>query len=228
MAINTAFWSLRYEMEMSLIFPVVCYLISLLPSLGAVGFAVLIELIGMGEFHWISARMPAELQTTILWASAFVLGAILAKERECINAWYHRLPRPLHYLLLAVVALAYYRGPGTTATTNIPAACGVIILAEGCRARFWLDSPIAEYLGKISYSLYLVHGTVLFGTFILLYGKIPTWGVVGIYLALSFGLSHLFCEYIEIPSMKLGKWLTQRKRQSPVQLTQVEAADEIA
>jgi peptidoglycan/LPS O-acetylase OafA/YrhL len=207
-AINTAFWSLRYEMEMSLIFPAVCLLLRKLPLIGSIGMAGSMEFVGMGK---LPMHIPLEVQMTILWASAFVFGAICSKERLRFLGWYERLNTPCRYLLLYVVVIGYFRGGFATETSNIPAACGVIILAECCRARFWLATPISEYLGKISYSLYLVHGTVLFATFILLYGKAPTWLVIGIYLVTAFGLSHLFWKFIEKPTMDLGKALTKKR-----------------
>lgn len=215
---NTAFWSLRYEMEMSIVFPLICYVLLKLPSLGGLVLALGMELIGMGRVHFLAHHMPQELQTTILWASAFVFGALLSKERSRVISWYESLNRPCRYLLFYVIVIGYFRGGFATEISNIPAACGVIVLAECCRARYWLTFPVAEYLGKISYSLYLVHGTVLFATFILLYGKMPTWLVIGIYFILTFGLSHLFCVWIEIPTMKLGKLLTKKRYTLTVQI----------
>jgi len=210
-AINPAFWSLTVEMEMSILFPVLCYIVRSLPLLGSVAFALGLEIIGIGRYPVISAKIPSEIGTALLWGSAFVFGALLSKERSRFMGWYERLNRPCRYLFLFVVVMGYFRGNGTTELSNIPAACGVIVLAECCRARFWLAFPVASYLGKISYSLYLIHATVLFATLILLYGKVPTSLVIGIYLAAAFGLSHLFCIWIEIPTMNLGRTLTKKR-----------------
>lgn len=209
-AINLAFWSLKFEMEMSILFPAICWIVRALPVFGAFAFAAGMEIIGIGRFPWLMPNMPTEVQDAILWASAFMFGALLSKERSRFIAWYNRLNQPCRYLFLYVVVMGYFRG-SVTELSNIPAACGVIVLAECCRARFWLAFPIAEYLGKISYSLYLIHGTVLFATLILLYGKIPTSLVVAIYLIAAFAISHLFCIWIELPTMKLGKILTKKR-----------------
>ncbi|MDQ2832923.1 MAG: acyltransferase [Acidobacteriota bacterium] len=206
-AINTAFWSLRYEMEMSLVFPLVCWILLRLDLRVALLLTLGLELAGMGHL-----RLPYEMQRTVLWGSAFIFGAIMAKERLRIIAWYDSRSTAGRYVLCgAVIAGFYYGGFGTEAI-NIPAACGVIMLTECCRARLWLSHSAAEYLGRISYSLYLVHGTVLFATFILLYGKIPAWTVVSIAILASFGISHLFCTWVEMPTIALGKTLTYDKQ----------------
>lgn len=82
-AINTAFWSLRYEMEMSIVFPVVCYLLTKLRSIGGVALALGMEFVGMGRAP---LHMSYEVRITILWASAFVFGALFSKERIRIIA----------------------------------------------------------------------------------------------------------------------------------------------
>lgn len=209
-AINPAFWSLKFEMEMSIIFPVLCYIVRSLPLLGGFAFALGLEIIGIGRYPFISSKIPNELADALLWGSAFIFGALLSKERSRFMGWYERLNRPCRYLFFYVVLVGYFRGEGPE-LSNIPAACGVIVLAECCRARFWLAFPIASYLGKISYSLYLIHATVLFATLILLYGKIPTWLLIAVYLAGAFGVSHLFCIWIEIPTMNLGRKLTKKQ-----------------
>ncbi len=87
-----------------------------------------------------------------------------------------------------------------------------MILAENSIARNWLRLPLPEYLGRVSYSLYLVHGTVIFGLLILLYGRIPLWMLACLYLVITLILSHLFCIFIEEPAMRLGKRLANSAR----------------
>jgi len=72
-----------------------------------------------------------------------------------------------------------------------------------------LKSPVPEYLGRISYSLYLTHSVVLFATLDLLYGRLPIIGIFAIFFAASFSVAHVFCIFVEEPSMQFGKRLAR-------------------
>lgn len=84
-----------------------------------------------------------------------------------------------------------------------------IISSLGSRSisKVLLMQPI-QFTGKISYSLYLFHTTVIFSMMNLLYDKLP----MVIILCTSFVLSIIVATFgyyaIEQPSIKLGKLLT--------------------
>jgi peptidoglycan/LPS O-acetylase OafA/YrhL len=62
-----------------------------------------------------------------------------------------------------------------------------------------------NYIGKISYILYLTHLVVLFSCIHLLHGVIPTWAICLVVLVLTFVMSSSMYYLVERPSMKLGK-----------------------
>jgi peptidoglycan/LPS O-acetylase OafA/YrhL len=88
-------------------------------------------------------------------------------------------------------------------------ACGLLIFAEHSRACRWLTTAIPAYLGRISFSLYLVHGTVLWASMILLVHRVPFFVVVSVYLVCSIIIGHVFCVTLEEPAMRLGRRLTK-------------------
>ena len=204
-AVNTAFWSLRYEMEMSIIFPFVCYILGMMPSRFAWPLVLLCEYSAVHLYRAFAGEVHKELAFMLLWATAFMCGALLAREQKAIAEIYRRLGMPLKLLAFGFVVAGYY---SKDQLFIIPAACGVIVFADCSRARGWLSTRLPIYLGKVSYSLYLIHGTVLFATFILMYGKYPLWMIGTVYLIASFGAAHLFCNLVELPTMALGKRLT--------------------
>ncbi len=75
------------------------------------------------------------------------------------------------------------------------------------RERILLWRPI-HFLGEISYSLYLWHFVVILYCVHLLYGRIPPVAILCLALVLSILIS--FCSYrwIEVPSMNLGRKLS--------------------
>ena len=85
----------------------------------------------------------------------------------------------------------------------------LIVFAMHSRAvhRF-LTSRVIHHLGKISYSLYLVHGTILFVLVHTLLGRIPMVFLLLLYLATTFLVTEIFYRLIERPTMLLGRRLT--------------------
>jgi peptidoglycan/LPS O-acetylase OafA/YrhL len=69
---------------------------------------------------------------------------------------------------------------------------------------------VPEYLGRVSYSLYLMHSIVLFAVLDLLYGRLPKLALFGMVMVGSLVLGHLFCVAVEEPAMRLGKRLAKR------------------
>ena len=87
----------------------------------------------------------------------------------------------------------------------------LITLAIG--SRMWscaLNHSTLTYLGRISYSLYLTHNIVTLVLVDELYTAISDTALVLLIIAASLLTADLYCRLIEYPSMRLGRWLTQR------------------
>jgi peptidoglycan/LPS O-acetylase OafA/YrhL len=79
-------------------------------------------------------------------------------------------------------------------------------------------API-EWLGRVSYSLYLVHLTLLATLFHLFYGRVNSYVLSVITIVGSLLLAQIFFKLVEEPSIKLGRWLTKKKSAAPVVVT---------
>ncbi len=175
--LNSAFWSLRYEVEMSIVFPLICWIILKTRWWTTLTVTLLLLCIGVHlDVHFPERGIVADfLIDTIAYAPCFVLGAMMSWKREAIANAYKRTPSWAKYLVLALTVIGYFdshvTGPQLFA---IPlASCAVIIFAQHSRVRRILITAIPEYLGRISYSMYLMHMPVLLVTLILLHGKVP-------------------------------------------------------
>ena len=73
--------------------------------------------------------------------------------------------------------------------------------------RFLINSTI-HHLGQISYSLYLIHGTILFVLIHTLLGRVPMGVLLIIYLSVTLLVTEIFYRLIERPFMLLGRRLT--------------------
>ena len=93
----------------------------------------------------------------------------------------------------------------------VGAATAILLYTAGTRGGLttWLNFRVLQYLGKISYSLYLIHLTV--AVYILRFGfrmtqEDPTWALLWFTLAMgvSIAAGHLFFVFVERPSMRFA------------------------
>lgn len=85
-----------------------------------------------------------------------------------------------------------------------------------------LELPVLQWLGKISYSVYLVHIPILYVVFravTRLNEHMGGWKFLALALPLTLGLTLLVASFtyrwIEVPGMALGKWLSARLAVKP-------------
>jgi peptidoglycan/LPS O-acetylase OafA/YrhL len=195
-------------MEMSLIFPAVCWTMSRLRPWGALVATIVVAKTGFLLYNHPEQPIWREFGAGLAYGSFFLLGALLAWKSEVISKLYHKTPKWLKYLCLMLVIIGYF---GKWVSLTPFACCGVLIFAQHSRISRLLDTTVPEYLGRISYSMYLLHATVLWATVILLYGKVPLFVLGLLYCAVTLIISHLSCVFIEEPAMRFGKRVTAKK-----------------
>jgi len=205
---DNAVWSLNHEMRISLFFPLL-----MLPLLrfglagGAVSAVVLYLTAGAitHVFGWHGAL--AEVAATIRYSTFFILGAALARSAGRLHAGQPG-PAATVALLTGLCCLWLSREPAVMA-----AGSALIILAaiRPGRIQRTLNRPGLRTLGRISYSLYLVHLLVLLSAAHLLIGILPLPAIVaGAFLA-SLLAAALFHRLVEAPSDRLGRRLSVRR-----------------
>jgi peptidoglycan/LPS O-acetylase OafA/YrhL len=214
---NTVIWSLIHEMRISILFP---FLWLLTKKIGntysfvlAGGLSLLSILLEHGTVVTLSSW-----RTTPHYAAFFVIGILLARN-------YVRLVQPVRLVapLLAIASfLLFFKGakpvatlmansadPNTMAIAEewvvLAGAAGFVLLAISTRSA--LTSRVPLFLGRISYSLYLIHVPILM---VLTYvgGEMVPALQFPIYMALCLALSTLFCFYIEEPITQWGRRIT--------------------
>lgn len=216
--LNTAFWSLRYEMEMSIVFPAVCLLMTRFGR-----YSGILLFVALRQLSIATAGTPiahTALLTGLHYAMFFVAGASLARETRPLKRFVARWPGWMPWVALVAAMVVFLRN-GVADTYTALGACAFIILVQDRRVNREADSPPLMYLGRISYSLYLVHGTVLFSLLYLFYGKLPLSVLAVLDVVMMFLVAHLFCVLVEEPSLRLGKRLTRPKAQRAVERSAV-------
>ena len=219
-AYNTAFWSLVQEMRISLFFPALYLLVSRLPWRWA---AVLpVALTAATRAVLLTTAVPEHVMWTLNYTGAFVYGILLARHRAELELWLGRLGRWGYSSVVAIAFLLFMvpdrasrllagLGPPGVDLLMMWGGCGVMLLAMGQRhALHLLRSRAARGLGHISYSVYLLHGTVLFALVYLFGRPSNVWPLLLPYFVLTLLAGAGMYWLVERPSKTLGRWLARR------------------
>lgn len=222
-AYNSVIWSLVHEMRISIIFPFVMFFIVKFNWKYSVGLAVGLSFLYTKLSNIYPMTYTTDYIYSIHYLSFFIIGAVLAKQRMEIIAFFSGRFKVLKVLLIGIGILfytyAWWFSPGkenvhTLVFDDWSICIGAsIFIILSLSAKFLakvLSLPPIAFLGKVSYSLYLIHLITLMSAVHFFYGKIPTEFILGGALILSILLSYLSYKFIELPSIKLGKNLSLR------------------
>ncbi len=213
-------WSLVYELQYSIGFPIVVWLVDRFPAgrliLGALVAAfvasIAIKLFGDHVFF-----------KTFTFAPDFIIGACIAHHRLRVSAWIRDRSGPSVVMLGIAALLAYtYNWWLFPAVKNmhwlfvqklfiLPGAAMFIAICMSVRVLggALLTRP-AQFLGKLSYGIYLFH---IVPVLVLGHVAFASWGYAGIVAVSLFATMGLACASwygVEAPAIALAKRLTRR------------------
>jgi peptidoglycan/LPS O-acetylase OafA/YrhL len=221
MRLNNVMWSLVHEMRISLVFPLLPLLV--LRSQRAALVVALFCYVG-GKYIG-QAVGPATLAGSLLdslrFTAFFILGSLVAVRLGDLAAIAARLGRRgFTFAVLVVVTLLAAPLSAIAEFLFATAAVGSIALAVGApAARAVLMAPVLQWLGRVSYSLYLIHVPILLALFHLLFGKMPLAALLGLTVVVTLLASELFHCAVERPAMRIGRLLTARRQRTEVSPT---------
>ncbi len=221
-------WSLVQEMRISAVLPWLVRSVQSLSAGAKMSAALLLSslsVVAIGASPETSARY--NLLITGHYAAMFILGILLAAHRDLLQRIWQRTPRELAYAVsvlsallylfdqrLAAVVLAHVPGPlhthaMQTALRNWSAgigACGVIVLSlHAVPLQKLLRTRVAQWLGLISFSLYLVHPTVLLSVRFAAGDRLSARAQFLPYVLGSLLVAWLFCMVVEERCIRLSR-----------------------
>lgn len=206
---DTAFWSLVHEMRISLVFPFMYLLLAGRNALTQVAFAVLLIL--TGALSGATFARNIDLGGSILFAGLFISGLCIFERKALLADLYKRLGRTSRGVAVILTLLLFYFGrlishalpEAWGSLLCLPVglgASGIVVLAFSSPAlAAFLKSQVVSWLGNISYSLYLVHGTILFGLINSLNLQSPVLWLLWLYVPLALITAWAFHAFIEAP-----------------------------
>jgi peptidoglycan/LPS O-acetylase OafA/YrhL len=218
--INPVIWSLVHEMRISLIFPFLMLLVIRLDFkknlLVALGSSLIVFLCVRTFGHSLTGIL-----NTVHYASFFIVGALIARYRVSTVAKIRDLSSLCKYLLLVIAILAYTYSWNLYGIEIIhlyviddwAIAFGSVIFIllslSSKRISALLNWRPILFTGKISYSLYLCHIIVLLSMVHTFNAYLSTWLILVMALILSYILAAFLYYKVELPSINLGRKLTQ-------------------
>ena len=182
-------WSLRWEVAFSLALPLYVASARWLGRFGLVGLAPTILLEAGAYLGGAEALM---------YLLVFALGCQLAAIEAAAN---RRHVPPALVAVAAVVAIA-----ALTSRSYPLLALGALITVAvvlcSRRATRLLSTPLAEWLGRVSFSLYLVHLPIVLAW---TRAPLPGWATAAAAVATSLLVAPLFYRLVEAPAQRLAR-----------------------
>lgn len=210
-SLNPVVWTLQVELHMALVFPLLLMLVGRtpVPSTTVLLLGLLVGFVG-GFFVQSVGMLPL-----------FLLGALLAKHTKEVEDLFRRFPLLRHGALVADLALVFHRHWLTHEDlfyVRYISGLGAALLIPGILTsrslKHFLQQPALQALGKVSYSLYLVHEPILFFVASHLYSPLGGSMWTGVLTVLvSLGVATLFYRWFERPVFTPEKNLKKERGQ---------------
>ena len=230
---DRALWTLPVEIKLSLLIPAVVYISKRLNKLGNVLFLCL-YISAWHILNWRGARNFWWDFPTLYYFSFFIIGVILCNYREPLIAWINKLSNVSYYFILVLAIILYTFAHSmwwlpnriysllVSRTDYISAVSAILIVAFVLseRARLFLSAKFLVFLGKVSFSIYLIHIIVITSLGHLLGAYLRVEIIVAIAFLISFPLSFVFYTYIEVTSLKFANKCANYFRPSGIEFKQ--------
>ena len=219
--INPALWTIAPEIKLSLILPLFILfqrklnlLWSVLSTLLILAMVTILNKIGLRSI-WSDFNI-------FYYLIFFLAGSILCKYRNHVVDWINRL-NGIQYTLFVIITLYIYSYSYSLWWLTVPAkvlllaerfadyisgiaSIFLIIIALSQPAKKLLNAKFLIFLGKISFSIYLIHSVLIVVLIYLLKAYLSPYVIAVISFIASFPVAMLFYYCVEVPSLN---WANQ-------------------
>ncbi len=200
-------WSLVHEMRISVFFPLIALWVLRDWRVATIGtFLISAVSAYLNRTH---AFLPWPYQpfTTLQYVFLFAGGAALSLHATTVRERLSRIPMWAR-LVLWIAALVLI----TLAVSDVFSALLLVALCLAPWADGALSHAVPTWLGRVSYSLYLVHIPVLYTMMHLFWSKLPLIALLACAVLISLLVSELTYRFVERPAISLGRRLATLTR----------------
>ena len=219
--LDNVMWSLVHEVRISLLFPLLVLAVMRRPAPMLAAAALVLGVVSYsGVFLWMRHQLDvvgpwwplATLLDTARYLLYFVAGILLALRLNGLVEALRRSGPALRGLAwcLGLGLLLTRFGPFGDAAWALGAALLILLCLGSARARALLRAAPLQWLGKVSYSLYLVHLPLLLALMHMFADSPRRLYALAALPPLALLAAGLFYRCVEAPSQRLGRRLLQR------------------
>ncbi|WP_375387391.1 acyltransferase family protein [uncultured Amnibacterium sp.] len=210
-------WSLQWEILFSAFLPLFVGIAVIGRRRPLAVLAALAVCLGLGSFFGANAMFYLALfavgaVVVVLWDVLVVVARVVSR-----RAW--AWPVLVAVGLLLASAVWWLQGLGLSQHRADMLQCvaipGIVLLLLA--AAFWrpavglLNTRLFQWLGRISFSLYLVHEPIVIAArFLLVQVQAPTWVSIAVSIPVAFGVAALFTRFVEAPFHRLARTAGKR------------------
>lgn len=233
---NTVTWSLVEEMRVSLVFPLIAFLI--IKSNWKTNMAILVA---MYIFSVIGLQidMMTTIAKSLMYASIFYTGGILSKYRlQIIDRMKNISNLKQWFIILIAIGLYLYAKPSFVANSfwgldtysrisldyifTISGAALIVMSALSFESKFvFLKWRIVKFFGEISYSLYLYHVIVLLSFAYILDGRVNVLMIYVLSFVFTVFISYCSYKYVEKPFIKIASKIVNKRNENKLRTIQL-------
>jgi peptidoglycan/LPS O-acetylase OafA/YrhL len=208
MALDPVMWTLVHEMRIALILPLLFFLIRKRGALQTVGACLIISVL----FSLRMSSIGGSWLSTFHFLWMFAAGSALAFYRAPLAQYSNHgaLTRGFFWLLALALLIIPFDRVWADFLIGTGACLTIFLCLPKCEITRLLVSPIPLWLGRVSYSLYLIHLPILI---IAMTANLGISNLASAFL-LTFVATLISAEVtfrtVESPSHRLGIWLSRQ------------------
>ena len=220
-SLDNPMWSLIHEMRVSLIFPFLVFLAIKKPVVLIFMSLTCFSLSVFLQTHHNLSPIVFSYVTTLCYLPLFVIGILLALNRNIIFKYIAGLSISARTAcwIFALIGLSY--SPVVTSAVDrlndgilllingLAASVIIALTVSGNKVRHILEKRPVLWLGKISYSLYLVH-VIVFAVLLRLMAGVPLLLLLPLCIAAALIVAAIFQRYVEQPAAAAGRLIASR------------------
>jgi peptidoglycan/LPS O-acetylase OafA/YrhL len=219
--VNPPIWTLFVEMHVSLLIPFIVrrnkrsmLILTVVGILISNVCGIVYSKVDGGNFRT-SIDVIGRILLSIYYIQFFVIGVSIAVFRNEIRSYFQKLGK--YTLILISISLLLFMSSYWFAVAELKDAGYMIfsaVVVMYCvsfdRLNRLLSHSLFAYLGRISFSLYLVHLPILASACHLLRPYIGVYASIVLGCIAVFPVAHIFNLFVEGPAISVGRYLARR------------------
>lgn len=219
MSLNNVMWSLVHELRISIFFPI------LLVALDRAGdwkrglaFFFAVWCLAFIAGHFVGDTVLGSLIDTLRYTFFFAIGVLVYRSRDAVQEFAAAIGSGWNavFCFLAIVLFSIRPGiPGAELGYGLAAVYFVSAAIGRPGVISFLDVPVFRWLGRVSYSLYLVHLPILLYFFHTFSGKVGSGPIVLLVIVASLFVAEIAFRFVERPSIDIGRYLARLRTTQP-------------